>query len=199
MYVVTSDVQAVNATVVGESTIDIQCWFIHGSDAPGCKVVLVSDHPGVNYEVMNISRNDNNMSASGIFNLTQPVSCYSKVLAFDIESDDTFSNLTLEVNLYPTSTPDTLCSGIYTLFSVIIIVWMEFIIFYIVSFRFGSSSFGCTHSSSCCYHYHYFYDYHLPCNIDAAQKRYVLKSTVTVSVTVKNLGTSFVESFFSCN
>ena len=43
MYVVTSDVQAVNATVVGESTIDIQCWFIHGSDALGCKVVLVSD------------------------------------------------------------------------------------------------------------------------------------------------------------
>ena len=41
---VASDIQAVNATVVGESTIDIQCWFIHGSDALGCKVVLVSDH-----------------------------------------------------------------------------------------------------------------------------------------------------------
>ena len=33
----TSDVQAVNATVVGESTIDIQCWFIHGSDVLGCR------------------------------------------------------------------------------------------------------------------------------------------------------------------
>ena len=44
----TSDVQAVNATVVGESTIDIQCWFIHGSDALGCKVVLVSDCPNAN-------------------------------------------------------------------------------------------------------------------------------------------------------
>ena len=112
---------------MGDSTIDIQCWFIHGSDALGCKAVLVSDYPSVNYEVMNISRNDNNMSASGMFNLTQPVSCYSKVLAFDIESDDTLSNLTLEVNLHPTSTPDALCSGIYTLFS--IIIWMEFIIF----------------------------------------------------------------------
>ena len=33
--------------VVGESTIDIQCWFIHGSDALGCKVVLVSDCPNI--------------------------------------------------------------------------------------------------------------------------------------------------------
>ena len=44
----TSDVQAVNASVVSESTIDIQCWFIHGSDALGCKVVLISDCPNVN-------------------------------------------------------------------------------------------------------------------------------------------------------
>ena len=39
MYVVTSDVQAVRAIVVGESTIDIRCWFIDGSDALGYKVV----------------------------------------------------------------------------------------------------------------------------------------------------------------
>ena len=39
-----TDVQSVNATVVGESTIDIQCWFIHGSDTLGCKMVLVSEY-----------------------------------------------------------------------------------------------------------------------------------------------------------
>ena len=104
----TSDVQAVNATVVDESTIDIQCWFIHGSDALGCKVVLVSDYPGVNIEIINISRN-NTLLAFGRINLTQPVSCYSKVVAFDIESDDTLSNLTIEVQLR--ATPNTLCSG----------------------------------------------------------------------------------------
>ena len=38
--IVTSDIQAVSASVVDESTIDIQCWFIHGSDALGCKMVL---------------------------------------------------------------------------------------------------------------------------------------------------------------
>ena len=63
MYLVTSDVQAVSATVVGESTIDIQCWFIHGSDALGCKVVLVSDCPNVSDVHANLSRSD--MSASG--------------------------------------------------------------------------------------------------------------------------------------
>ena len=63
MYLATSDVQAVNATVVGESTIDIQCWFIHGSDALGCKVVLVSDCPNISDVHVNLSRSD--MSASG--------------------------------------------------------------------------------------------------------------------------------------
>ena len=70
---------------MSESTIDIQCWFIHGSDVLGCKVVLVSDYRGVNNETMNITRKTNNiMSVFGTFNLTQPVSCYNRVLAFDI-------------------------------------------------------------------------------------------------------------------
>ena len=77
---VTSDVQAVNATVLDESTVDIQCWFIHGSDALGCKVVLVSDYPGVNNETINISRNNIMiLLASGRFNSTQPVSCYNSI------------------------------------------------------------------------------------------------------------------------
>ena len=108
-YLDTSDVQAVRATVVGESTIDIQCWFIHGSDALGCKVVLVSDHTGINNETISISRN-NIISAFGTINLTQPVSCYSKVIAFDIESDDTFSSLTIEGKVQLRATPNTLCS-----------------------------------------------------------------------------------------
>ena len=39
------DVQSVNITVVDESAIvDIQCLFIPGSDALGCKVVLVREY-----------------------------------------------------------------------------------------------------------------------------------------------------------
>ena len=48
---------------MGESTIDIQCWFIHGSDALGYKVVLVSDCPNISDVHVNLSRSY--MSASG--------------------------------------------------------------------------------------------------------------------------------------
>ena len=56
--IVTSDIQAVSATVVGESTIDIQCWFIHGSDTLGCKVVLISDCQNISDVHVNLSRSD---------------------------------------------------------------------------------------------------------------------------------------------
>ena len=104
-----TDVQSVNTTVTGEFTIDIQCWFIHGSDAQGCKVVLVSEYE---HEVVIIERNnDNVISASGTFNLTYPVSCYSRVLAFDTEHNNILSNLSIEGKLQPRLTLSTkLCS-----------------------------------------------------------------------------------------
>ena len=115
---VTSDVQAINATVVGESTINIQCWFIRGSDALGCKVVLVSDYRGVNNETMNITRKTNSIiSVFGTFNLTQPVSCYNRVLAFDIEISNILSNVTIEGKFQPTATKNSICSGMMSLFS----------------------------------------------------------------------------------
>ena len=101
MYVVTSDVQAVNATVVGESAIDIQCWFIHGSDALGCKVVLVSDCPNVSDVHAKLSRNDNIMSATGQLTITHNISCYHRVFAFDIDINNTISNLTIEGTIRP--------------------------------------------------------------------------------------------------
>ena len=93
---------------MGESTIDIQCWFIHGSDALGCKIVLVSDYPSVNNEQAVLLRN--NTLASGQLNLTHIVSCYHQVLAFDIEVNNTLSNLTIEEKLKSTMADD-LCSG----------------------------------------------------------------------------------------
>ena len=87
---VTSDVQSVTATVVGESTIDIQCLFIHGSDAVGCKVLLVSDHPDVNNETATLIRR--NKSASAQLKLTHQVGCYQGVLAYTINVDNSTSN-----------------------------------------------------------------------------------------------------------
>ena len=79
---------------MGESTIDIQCWFIHGSDALGCKVVLVSDCPNISDVHVNLSRS--NMSASGQLDLIHNISCYLRMFAFDIDVNNTISSLTIE-------------------------------------------------------------------------------------------------------
>ena len=90
LLIVTSDVHYVNASVMGESTIDIQCLFIHGSDALGCKVVLVSDCPNISNVHANLSRS--NMSATGQLTLTHNISCYHRVYAFDIDVNNSISN-----------------------------------------------------------------------------------------------------------
>ena len=90
----TLDVQSINATVVGESTIDIQCHFIHGSDALGCKVVLVSNCSNISDIHTNISKGKT--SASKQLTLTDNISCYHQMFAFDIEVNNTISNLFIE-------------------------------------------------------------------------------------------------------
>ena len=107
-YSATSDVQAISATAVGESTIDIQCWFIHGSDALGCKIVLVSDYPSVNNEQTVFLRS--NISGSGQLTLTHKVSCYHQVFAFDFEVNNTLSNLIIVEDLR-SKLAGTPCSG----------------------------------------------------------------------------------------
>ena len=92
---------------MGESTIDIQCWFIHGSDALGCKIVLVSDCPHVDDEHAILLRSD--MSASGQLSLSH-ISCYHRVLAFDIDVNNTLSNLTIEGSIKTIATC-AMCSG----------------------------------------------------------------------------------------
>ena len=97
IHVVTSDVQSVSATVVDKSTIAIQCLFIHGSDALGCKVVLVSNCSNISDVYANISRNNNViMSASGKLSLAYNISCYYRLFASDIDINNTISNLTIE-------------------------------------------------------------------------------------------------------
>ena len=108
-YSVTSDVQAISATAVGKSTIDIQCWFIYGSDALGCKIVLISDYPSVDNEHAILLRS--NTSASGQLSLTHNVSCYHQVFAYDVDVNNTLSNLTIEGNIKTMVDTCAVCSG----------------------------------------------------------------------------------------
>ena len=77
-----------------EDSIDIECHFINGSDAQGCKVVVVSDHSSVgNITAMLIRYNESDTTVSGHVSLTYHIDCYHRVLAFDIEGNGTISSL----------------------------------------------------------------------------------------------------------
>ena len=76
-----------------DNYIRIKCHFINGSDAQGCKVVIVSDHPSVDdITTMLIRNNESDLIASGQLTLTYHIDCYHHVLAFDIEANGTTSS-----------------------------------------------------------------------------------------------------------
>ena len=97
---------------MGESTIDIQCLFIHGSDAVGCEVVLVSDHPGVNNETETLLKKNTSSSAFGQLNLTLKAACYHRVLAYTFDVNYTTNNFYIEEMLFSNhSVTNIECSG----------------------------------------------------------------------------------------
>ena len=76
-----------------DNYIRIKCHFINGSDAQGCKVVIVSDHTSVDdITAMLIRSNESDLIASGQLTLTYHIDCYHHVLAFDIEANGTTSS-----------------------------------------------------------------------------------------------------------
>ena len=60
-------------------------------------MVLVSDYPFINNVQVHLSRSDT--SASGQLSLTHNISCYQRVFAFDIDVNNTISNLAVEGNI----------------------------------------------------------------------------------------------------
>ena len=103
----TFDVESVSATVMDEYTIDIECHFIHGSDALGCKVVLVSDYPNVN----NAEANFLNKGISRRFNLTREALCYHHIFAYNIDDNNTISTFYIVGEIILPTAADYVCSG----------------------------------------------------------------------------------------
>ena len=91
---VTLDVQAVQATVIDKSAIEVQCLFIPGSDALGCHVVFESECSPVVDPYVNISRSTDT-PVSKMLIIHQEVSCFQHVFAYDIDANDTISNLSV--------------------------------------------------------------------------------------------------------
>ena len=96
---------------MGESTIDIQCLFIHGSDAVGCKVVLVSDHPGVNNETETLIRRSTSEYALGYLELMQKIGCYQRVIAYAIDMNNHTNTFPIIEKLHFDRYIEKMCSG----------------------------------------------------------------------------------------
>ena len=87
-----------------EDSIEIECNFINGTDAQGCKIVVVSSHSSVgNITAMLIRHNESDTTVSGQVNLTYHIDCYHHVLAFDIEANGTISSLATRGEIDKTS------------------------------------------------------------------------------------------------
>ena len=98
----TSDVHSVNATVVGEYSIHIQCLFSHGSDAVGYKIVILGDCQGTDYQQpINLIRQVHYRLASGQLNVSERSSCYHRVFAYGIDVNYTTSALRVEGRIQP--------------------------------------------------------------------------------------------------
>ena len=108
-HTVTFEVQAVIVTSIDESTLDVRCLFIPGSDAVGCYVALVSDQTNVKSENATLLRQPHALYASGHLNLTHKTHCYDRLLAFNIDVNNATSNFTIERELLQKA--NVTCSG----------------------------------------------------------------------------------------
>ena len=105
----TTDLQSVTAIAVEESTIDIHCTFIEGSDAKGCTYVLVSDHPSINNETDTLTRNTT--LAYGQLNLTHKASCYHRVYAYNIPDNGHTASIIYVTGEVSNVDTNVMCSG----------------------------------------------------------------------------------------
>ena len=104
--IVTTDVQSVSICRVSGTTYSVQCGYVMGSDARGCVYVIMGDDVMGNV-TGTIARGN---SGGETVDLADP-SCFSEVLAYDWESDNTTGTLPIrrQVNSSITgSCPSTL-------------------------------------------------------------------------------------------
>ena len=98
-FLATSDVQNVTAIEVDEYTVKIHCYYINGSDAQGCLVVFTSSFGQVDNQTAKL---ESNFTAWKEINLNHPISCYDRVLAFDIEGGGNVSDIAIMANIIAT-------------------------------------------------------------------------------------------------
>ena len=88
----TTDVQTIKALPQEDNKIFLlRCNFMDGSNARGYVVILMSNFGN---ETRNLTRNGtHSLNVEAAVNATHPLSCYTGVYGFDIESDGSVGTL----------------------------------------------------------------------------------------------------------
>ena len=82
--------------MITERVIEVQCYFITGSDAKGCMVVIVSKLSSVsNITATLIKTNQSDTVVNELLNISANMDCYHNIFAFDIEANNTISSLAI--------------------------------------------------------------------------------------------------------
>ena len=104
----TTDVQNVTVTLIDRhgNTSEVQCDFITGSEAIGCKVVIKSAYGSESHLLI---RNTSTNLATLTVTLKHPLRCYVEVEAFDVESDDSIGSVAVPGLLVANFSTETPC------------------------------------------------------------------------------------------
>ena len=101
-----SDLKSFHVMKKGNRTLSFQCHFINGTDALGCKIVLVSNNNRVDNFSTTFYRKNSKLILHEEVNVSEDLSCYHSVFGFDVESDNSTSDLALPGDLNISSNSD---------------------------------------------------------------------------------------------
>ena len=105
IHIDTTDVQMIKALVQEDNRrFILQCSFMDDSNAQGCMVVLVSSF---GMEKRNLTRSGT--QSVEVVNVMHPLSCYSQVYGYDIESDGSLGTLAVPGIIVRNSSGFALC------------------------------------------------------------------------------------------
>ena len=83
----------------------LQCHFMDDSPAQGCMVVLVSSFGRENKTLIR----NGTQSVDTVVNVIYPISCYTQVYGYDIDSDGSVGTLAVPVAIVRNSSSIALC------------------------------------------------------------------------------------------
>ena len=86
--------------IEGANAFVVRCTFVNSSEAMGCRILLLGTFDNTTATLTK----DGTNSAEAVINTSYPVSCYTDVFGYDIESDGSIGTLAVPGLLMTTNT-----------------------------------------------------------------------------------------------